>query len=59
MKHYRVGDVVISEEDILDEYWDFWYEKMVRDDKRKHISHYNCIQDWVVINQAEEMECGK
>lgn len=43
---------VLSEQDILDHYWDWWYEKMVLADKRDKISLENCIKDWIVVNWA-------
>ncbi len=45
----------LSEIDILDAYWDYWYEAMVRADKRHLVSIDRCIEDWVVVNWAWEV----
>lgn len=51
-KQQNTVEEVLSEQDILDHYWEYWYEKMVLADKRHLISLQNCIDDWVVINWA-------
>jgi len=64
MKHYKIiypnehGERIeetLSEQDILDYYWDYWYEQMVRVDKRHLISIKNCIDDWVIVHWAAEV----
>lgn len=44
-----------SEVDVIDYYWEFWYERMVGADKRHLINVDNCIDDWVVVNWACEV----
>lgn len=46
----------ITEQEILDEYWDYWKGKM----ESKYgvssnlITKENCVQDWVITNWAWE-----
>ena len=46
----------ITEEEILDIYWDEWYNRMVALERQDQISLENCIEDWVVTNWAWELE---
>lgn len=48
----NVIEEIWSEQDILDHYWEYWYEKMVLAGKRDNISLENCIEDWIVVNWA-------
>jgi hypothetical protein len=43
-----------TREEILDEHWDFWHEKMVQEhgEHSDLITGENCIQDWCTMNQA-------
>lgn len=48
--------VEITEEQILEEYWDFWKARM---DKKYGPNHHlttqrNCVTDWLVTNWAWE-----
>jgi len=54
------GNVVltVSDEDILKEYWPYWYEKMCEKFGKEHVdANYcpeDCIDDFVVIHWAWE-----
>jgi hypothetical protein len=52
--------VRMTRQEILNEYWDFWYNKMVEKYGEGHelIKEDNCIEDWVVTHWAwiEEYE---
>jgi hypothetical protein len=47
-----------SEEEILNEYWDYWENKMISKYGENHplITKQNCIEDWIVTNWAWEVE---
>jgi hypothetical protein len=49
------GDYIISEEQILEEYWDYWRERMERAGKEDLINPENCIEDFCIINWAFEV----
>lgn len=52
--------VRMTSEDILNEYWNFWLEKMTQKYGAGHklITEQNCIEDWVATHYAwiEEYE---
>jgi hypothetical protein len=66
MKYYSYNEytgqeypeiVTLSEMQILDLYWDFWKQKMIKkygEKKFLKYSEYDCIDDWVVTNWAWE-----
>lgn len=60
MKYFKYsdqdGDYVISEEQILKEYWDYWRERMERAGKEDLINPDNCIHDFCVIHWAFEIK---
>lgn len=43
-----------TKQDILDEYWSFWYPRMVEKYGAGHelITEANCIEDWAVVHWA-------
>ena len=43
----------LSEEDILNHYWDHWCERMHEIDLSDLISKENCINDWCIVHWAE------
>jgi hypothetical protein len=47
-------------QDVLNEYWDFWLDKMIQKygEGHKLITEENCVQDWCVTHWAwmEESE---
>ena len=67
MKSYRyvepdendqVKEVILTEEDILKEYWEFWSRKMAEKFGPNHelITTENCIEDWLVSHWATEVK---
>ena len=66
MKTYCINEVThtpmintvqeYTEDDIINEYWDFWYTDMVKKFGKEHelITEQNCIDDWVTIHWAWE-----
>jgi len=61
MKYYKYcepwGDKIITEDEILDEYWDEWTFKMTFSGQDERlITPENCIQDFITINWAFEIE---
>ncbi len=52
--------VTVSEEDIRRDYWPFWYERMCKKFGKERVDNtYNfedCIDDWIVVNWAWEVE---
>lgn len=64
MKLYEIGypdengnDIVeiLTEDEVLSSYWDYWTTRM-REVGREHlISKERCIEDWVTIHWAMEI----
>lgn len=50
--------VTKSEEEIKDEYWSYWYERMChkfgKDVVDKDYCFEDCLDDWVIVNWAWE-----
>lgn len=48
---------VYTEAEIIQEYWKYWYGKMVDKFGEGHedITIENCIEDWVVVNWAVDV----
>ena len=48
----------LSDEDILKEYWDYWYGRMCDKFGKDHVdanySPQDCIDDWVIVHWAIE-----
>jgi len=46
----------VTEYDVLDLYWDQWYERKVKQLGKDHpsITKENCIEEWVKITDAWE-----
>jgi len=59
MKTYKYqdseGEYSLTEEEILQEYFDHWSKKMVKAGKSSIISEKNCIDDWVIVHWAREV----
>ena len=49
---------ILSEMEILQQYWKYWYSRMVEKFGPDHpeITVQNCIDDWVVVNWAVELK---
>ena len=47
-----------SDEEILKEYWDYWYGRMCDKFGKEHVdanySPQDCIDDWVIVHWAIE-----
>lgn len=72
MKHYSYNEydsdhpnggfvITKSEKEIVEEFYDYWYEKMVKKFGKEHVdANYvklDCIDDWVTIHWAWESVC--
>ena len=48
----------LSDEDILNQYWDYWYGKMCQKFGKEHVdanySKQDCIDDWCIVHWATE-----
>jgi hypothetical protein len=57
-EHGRHVVETLSDDDILNEYWDYWYAKMCDKFGKEHVdtnySKMECIDDWVTIHWAIE-----
>ena len=55
---YSIGLTVVSENDIRESYYPFWYEKMCKkygkEKVDKFYSFQECLEDWIVLNEAWE-----
>lgn len=58
MESDELGDreITLSEEEILNSYFELWSAKMKRIGKEEHISKENCIDDWIVMHWAWRKE---
>lgn len=58
----ELGSVTKSEEEVLGEYWEYWYGRMCRKYGREHVDRVygreECIEDWVLIHWAREVDDG-
>lgn len=52
------NDVVetLSEDEIIKQYWDYWYGKMCEKYSKEHVDEnytkQNCIDDWTILHWA-------
>jgi hypothetical protein len=60
-KYYEIDEVhlhrcvIISEEGIIERYWDYWCERMRKVGKESLISRENCIEDFCAIHWCVEV----
>lgn len=49
---------VYSEDKIIEDYWKYWSSKMTSKygDNNELLTRHNCIEDWVLVNWAIEVE---
>jgi len=51
---------VMSEEEIIDQYWSYWYEAMCSKFGKEIVDRdyckNDCIDDWVIVNWAWEIK---
>ena len=54
----QVVEVILTEEDILKNYWEFWSRKMTEKYGPDHewITTENCIEDWLTSHWAFEVK---
>jgi hypothetical protein len=49
---------VMSEDEILHQYWPYWYERMCKRYGKEHVDKnygfHECLDDWIVVNMAWE-----
>lgn len=52
----EIGPREITEDQIIEQYWPFWSEKMkeIHGENSPLITRANCIDDWAVVNWAVE-----
>lgn len=47
---------ILTEEEILNEYWDYWYYRMCQKFGEEHVkknyTKQDCIDDWMVVHWA-------
>ncbi len=67
MKYYSYNEyseedsvvVTKSEKEIIDEYYDFWYDRMCKKFGKEQVdanyTKYDCIDDWIVTHWAWEV----
>jgi len=52
--------VKVSEDEIKDEYYPYWYDKMCNKYGKDNVdANYNfedCLDDWIIVNDAWEVE---
>ena len=48
----------LSEQEILDQYWDYWYGRMCQKFGKEHVdvnyTKQDCIDHWVIVHWAWE-----
>jgi len=49
-------DVFVTEEYIIEHYFPYWSEQMKKVNKEHLINKENCIEDYIVVNWAEEVK---
>lgn len=51
-------EVIYSEDEIIEEYWESWSERMIKKYGEDHewITTENCIEDWITVNWASEVK---
>lgn len=52
--------VTMSEEEIRKQYWPYWYGRMCEKFGQEHVdktySFQDCLDDWIIVNWAWEVE---
>lgn len=48
--------VTMSEQEILDYYWDYWYTSMCEKFGKSEYSKESCLRDWKTMHWAWEVE---
>ena len=50
------GTFVMTEAQIIEEYFDYWAGNMIKRGLGKHVSKDACVDDWIVIHWAWKVE---
>ncbi len=57
---FSAETVTLSEQEILDYYWDYWYNAMCKKHSKetvdKEYTQTECIRDWITVHWAWEVE---
>jgi hypothetical protein len=53
---WSAHDIVLTENEILQQYYPRWVQLMIKAGKTDLITPANCIEDFVVVNWAEEVK---
>lgn len=60
MKTYQfvdqAGDHTVTEQEIIDQYFEYWSGRMEQAGKIDMISHARCIEDFCVVHWATEVQ---
>ena len=51
-----VETTVLTEDELIERYWDYWCEQMRKVGKEDLISRENCIEDFIVVHWAWRIE---
>lgn len=61
-EHNTTNRQLVTEDDIVDQYWDYWYDMVCRKYGKQHVdTHYNrnhCIAHWCIVSWAVEFKPG-
>lgn len=49
-----VNKVVMSEDEILSQYWDYWCDRMREVGRAEFINRDTCIEDWCTVHWATQ-----
>jgi len=63
MKYYKYvdldGEHIVCEQEIIDQYYDYWYDNMCKKFGKEVVDQSyrveDCIDDWKVVNWAQEV----
>ena len=60
MRQFKVqdqdGEHIYTEDYIREHYFPYWKEMMIKVKKENEISFESCLEDWIVVNWAEEIK---
>ena len=54
-ENMRPVEIILSEQDIIDQYWEYWSTAMKKVNKEDLITRKNCIEDFCIVNWANEI----
>lgn len=54
-KNDELVEIVISEQEILDFYWEYWSSGMEKLGKNHLITKENCIEDFCIVHYSSEI----